>query len=103
VGENIQNVAIENLAVIQNGTPDRLGAGGIRLREVSNLVISNLKITDVTQEALQIYRGSNFAVSSCFFEDVWTAIALMGGNNGLVTSNSIYNTGGMEFFRSQAA
>jgi polygalacturonase len=95
--EQLDNVIIENLTVIQNGTPDLKGYGGIRLGSCTNVIVRNVMVTDVTGEALQI--SGNALVEDCFFDRIWTGIAISGPSDGAVVRNNyIYNTGGDGIF-----
>jgi hypothetical protein len=93
----IENVAIEDLTVIQNGTPDNLGWGAIRLGTSTNVAVRNIKITDVTGEALS-YKGP-VIVENCIIDRVWTGILILGpSQGGIIRNNRVFNTGGDGIF-----
>jgi parallel beta-helix repeat protein len=98
--DNIENLIIENLTVIQNGTPDNLGWGAIDLRggANANVQIRNVKVTDVTGAAIEIPQFDNVVVENCTIERAWTGISLEGGSGGSIKGNRIVNTGGDGIF-----
>lgn len=97
---DVENLVIENLTIIQNGTPDNLGWDAIDLRGGSNrnLTIRNVKVTDVTGAAIGIRQFDNVVIQDCIIERAWTGITLGGGTNGLVEGNRIVNTTGDGIF-----
>ena len=97
---DIENLIIENLTVIQNGTPDNLGWSCIDLRGGANIniTIRNVKITDVTGAGISMLKFNNVIIENCIIENVWTGIALNGGTNGLIKGNRIINTAGDGIF-----
>jgi len=97
---NIQNLVLENLTIIQNGTPDNMGWSAIDLRggTNTNIAIKNVKITDVTGAGIEIRRFDNVTVDNCTIERAFTGIALDGGNNGLIGGNRVVNTTGDGIF-----
>jgi len=91
--DDIQGFALENLTLIQNGSPDNLGWNAIDLRgENSDIVIKNVKITDVTGAAISITRFTNVLVEGCYMEMAFTGVTLSGGSNGIIKGNTIKNT-----------
>jgi parallel beta-helix repeat protein len=97
---DIKNLVIENLTVIQNGTPDNMGWSAIDLRggTNTNTAIRNVKITDVTGAAINIPRFNDVTIENCIIERAWTGIVLNGGSNGLVKGNRIVDTAGDGIF-----
>jgi hypothetical protein len=97
---DIENLVIEDLTVIQNGSPDNLGWSCIDLRGGSNtnVVIRNVKVTDVTGAGIAVPKFNNLVIENCIIENVWTGIALNGGTNGLIKGNKILNTAGDGIF-----
>lgn len=86
---------LENLTIIQNGTPDNMGYGAINLRgENQDIVIRNIKVTDATGAGIGIRHINNVLVENCIIERVWTGITVAAGSNGLIRGNTIINTGG---------
>lgn len=98
--DGIKNLVIENLTVIQNGSPDNLGWSAIDLRGGANVnvVIRNVKVTDVTGAAIAIPRFTNLTIENCLIERSWTGIALGGGSSGLVKGNRLFNMTGDGIF-----
>lgn len=97
---DIENLVVEDLTVIQNGSPDNLGWSCIDLRGGSNtnVTIRNVKVTDVTGAGIEAPKFDNLVIENCIIENVWTGIALNGGTNGLVKGNKIVNTAGDGIF-----
>jgi nitrous oxidase accessory protein NosD len=91
----IQGFNLEDLTLIQNGSPDNQGWNAIDLRgENSDIVIKNVKITDVTGAAVSIRRFNNLRIEDCYFEEAYTGVSLLGGSNGIVKGNTIIDMGG---------
>jgi hypothetical protein len=97
---SIQNLAIENLTVIQNGTPDNMGWNAIDLRggTNTNVNITNVKVTDVTGAGISIPRFSNIRIENCIVSTAQTGINVIGGSNGLIKGNRIVDTAGNGIF-----
>lgn len=97
---DIENLVIEDLTVIQNGSPDNLGWNCIDLRGGSNVnvTIRNVKVTDVTGAGVAIPKFNNLIIENCIIENVWTGITLNGGTKGLIKGNRIINTAGNGIF-----
>lgn len=97
---DVRNLVIENLTIVQNGTPDNLGWGAIDLRggKNENLVIRNVKVSDVTGAAIGIPSFNNVVLENCVIERAWTGITLHGGVNGLIKGNRIVNMTGDGIF-----
>ena len=95
-GGTIENVLVEDLTVIQNGSPDNQGYGGIRLGTCTNVTVRNIKITDVTGEALSF--SGTAKVENCIIDRVWTGICIRAGNGSIIRGNRVYNTGGDAIF-----
>lgn len=97
---DIENLVIEDLTVIQNGSPDNLGWSCIDLRGGVNIniTIRNVKVTDVTGAGILVSKFANLRIENCIIEEVWTGIALNGGTKGLVKGNRIVNTAGDGIF-----
>jgi hypothetical protein len=98
--DNIENLVMENMTVVQNGTPDNIGWGAIDLRAGTNenVTVRNVKVTDVTGAAIGIARFDNVIVENSIIERAWTGIVLAGGSNGLLRGNRIINTTGDGIF-----
>lgn len=97
---DIQNLVIENLTVIQNGTPDNMGWNAIDLRGGSNkdIIMRRIKVTDSTGSAISIQRYNNLTVEECTTERSYTGINLIGGAKGLVKTCRVLNTSGDSIF-----
>lgn len=97
---DINNLIIEHLTVIQNGTPDNMGYGAIDLRggTNTNITIRNVKITNVTGAAIAIRNFNNVVIEDCVVERAWTGIALNGGSNAQVKGNRIVDVTGNAIF-----
>lgn len=97
---DIQNLGFENLTVIQNGTPDNLGWGGIDLRggKNVNITIKNVKVTDVTGAGISIPQFTSVVIENCTVQRIWTGISLQGGSDGIVRGNRIVNASGDGIF-----
>ena len=94
--EPVVGFTLENLTLIQNGSPDNMGYGAISIRGSLNqdIVIRNIKVTDATGAGIGIRYISNVLVENCIIERVWTGITVAGGSNGIIRGNTIINTGG---------
>ena len=97
---NIQNLVMENLTVIQNGTPDNMGWNAIDLRGGSNknIVMRRIKVTDSTGSAISIPRFNNLTIDGCITERSYTGITLKGGSKALIKSSRVLNTSGDAIF-----
>lgn len=94
----IESVWIEDLTIIQNGSPDNRGNGAIKLGGCTNVTIRNIKVTDVTGEALQ-FSGNDNLVENCIFNRSWTGIGIAGPNDGaIIRNNQVFNTVGDAIF-----
>jgi hypothetical protein len=97
---NIENLVMENLTLMQNGTPDNMGWNAIDLRggTNTNVNINNVKVTDVTGAGISIPRFSDIVINNCTVERAWTGISLTGGSRGSVTGNRIVDSAGDGIF-----
>lgn len=95
----IQGFVLENCTLIQSGTPDNKGWNAIDLRgENIDVILRNLKITDVTGAGISIERFSNLIVENCIIERAFTGITVAGGSNGLIQGNTIIGMEGDAIF-----
>jgi len=97
---NIQNLVIENLTIIQNGTPDNMGWNAIDLRGGTNrdVVMRNVKVTDVTGAGIGIPRFTNLTIDGCIVERAYTGINLNGGSKCLLKNSRVSNVTGDGIF-----
>ena len=97
---DVENLIIEDLTVIQNGSPDNLGWSCIDLRGGANIniTIRNVKITDVTGAGISVRKFNNVIIENCIIENVWTGISLGGGKNANIKGNKIVNAAGDGIF-----
>jgi hypothetical protein len=97
---DIRNLVIENMTIIQNGTPDNMGWSAIDLRggTNTNITIRNVKVTDITGAGIEIPRFNNIMIDNCTVERAFTGIALDGGKNAEARNCRIVNTTGDGIF-----
>jgi hypothetical protein len=95
----IQNVIIENMTVIQNGTPDNLGSSAIELRQsVSNVTIRNVKIRDATGAGVVIPTFNDVTLDNVDIQTAWTGIVLGAGTKCTIKNGRVVNTTGDGIF-----
>ncbi|TFH14007.1 right-handed parallel beta-helix repeat-containing protein [Candidatus Bathyarchaeota archaeon] len=91
----LKDFTIQDLTIIQNGSPDNKGWNAIDLRGNNNGIrISNVKITDVTGACIAIRSFSDLIVEDCVMLDAFTGITVLGGSQGVIKNNRIVDMGG---------
>ena len=97
---NIQNLHIQDLTIIQNGSPDNQGWNAIDLRGGTNthITIQNIKIRDVTGAGISVPRFSDLMINNVDVQTAWTGIAIGGGSECTVQNSRIVNTEGDGIF-----
>lgn len=97
--EALQNVIIENMTVIQNGTPDNLGSNAIELRQtVSKVMIRNVKIREVTGAGVVIPAFNDVTMDNVDIQTAWTGIVLGAGTKCTIKNGRVVNTTGDGIF-----
>jgi hypothetical protein len=93
---DVENLVVENLTIIQNGTPDNLGWSAIDLRGGTNtkITIRNVKVTDITGAGIEVRQFNDVTIDNCTIERAFTGIALDGGKNGWVRDCRVVNMTG---------
>ena len=98
--DDIENLTVENLTLVQNGTPDNKGNSAVYLRcgNHKNIIIRNIKVTDAFGAGIAVPNFNNVVVENCVVDNVWTGVMLSGGSVGLVRGNTVTNTRGDGLF-----
>jgi hypothetical protein len=97
---DIRNLVIENMTIIQNGTPDNMGWSAIDLRGGTNtdVVIRYVRVADVTGSAIAVPQFRNLTIDGCVVERAYTGINVVGGSKGLLRNNRVLNMSGNGIF-----
>jgi parallel beta-helix repeat protein len=100
--ETLKNLHLENFTIIQNayGYANHCVPGGIGLEGSQNIdiTIRNVRITDVSGEAIFVHNYSNMLIENCIVERAWTGIAPQIGSNAIIRNNTIISTNGDGIF-----
>jgi hypothetical protein len=97
---SLSNFVLEDMTIIQNGTPDNLGYNAIDLRGDSNtnIRLSNLKVTDAFGACISVNSFNGLTVENCQLVRAWTGISMSGGRSAVVRGNIVSNTKGNGVF-----
>jgi hypothetical protein len=98
--DDIENLIIENLTLVQNGTPDNNGSSALYLRygNHKNITIRNVKVTDAYGAGIAIPRATNVLIENCTVDRIWTGITIFECTNVQIRYNKVTNTRGDGIF-----
>ena len=103
-----QNLLIENLTFMQNGTPDNLGSNALSFRglgygpfhNLSNIVIRSVKIVNGYGAGIKVAKGTNITIEKCIVETAWTGMVVVDSQQVQIRDNTIVNCTGDGIFPS---
>lgn len=97
---DIQDVIVENMTLIQNGTPDNMGYNTVDFRwgTATNVVIRNVKVRDSTGAAISVPSYNYLTIENVDIETAYTGIAIGQGTYGTVKNSRVVNTSGDGIF-----
>ena len=103
---DLQNLYIENLTFVQNGSPDNKGSQALSFRgpqysiwhNLTNITLRNIKVSDAYGAGISIALGKNILIEGCLIDRTWTGILFSHCQRVQVRNCTVTNCGGDGIF-----